>query len=422
MTSKKNKLEEGAEKATYLFVSASPGAFKIFTLLILGAISNSIQSEVANDLAIINFMTMLTAIGAGTHLLHITPKRDGASEYEAYATLKPSLIKLIPLTLIVCIVLFLINKEAYKILSSASEASILLFTSSLYWIFRHYHLARENKRQLVIMEIWLWLCTSLAIILLTTFHALSTKTFLISLSLAYTASFIKQLTRVALHPTTHKIKITRAALSIGLSNLVSGGLINLAPSICYNLGNSSITGMVGLIINTTSITLTIIRAQLYRASPKISESILKNKEDTQRTCQDTQSRITKSIIITSLALQPINVILAIKTQNMHDAPSILIYSILITLLICTPQLCAVNSVVANFIGRTNSLLLANLVHATFTLASTYAIYRSTNDGSITFTAFLSISSTLFIMRNIFINHDILRKTKKLTTQTTQTTQ
>lgn len=419
MKSKNNRLEEGAEKATYLFISASPGAFKIFTLLILGVFSNSIQGEVANDLAIINFMTMLTAIGAGTHLLHIIPKRDGASEYEANATLKPSLIKLIPLTLTFCVVLFFIDKEAYKILSSPLEASLLLFTSSLYWIFRHYHLARENTRQLVIIEIWLWSFTSLAIIILIAFHALSTKNFLISLSLAYTASFIKELTRAVLHPTTRKIKITRAAISIGLSNLVSGGLINLAPSICYNLGNSSITGTIGLLINTTSITLTIIRAQLYKASPRISESILKKREETPKLCQDTQSRITKTIIITSLALQPINVILTIKTQSTHDTPTIFLYSALITLLICTPQFCAVNSVVANFIGRTNSLLLANLAHATLTLASTYTIYRLTNDGTIRFMAFLSISSILFIMRNLFINYNILRKIKYLTSQTSQ---
>ena len=63
------------EKIIYLFISASPGGFKIYVLLFIGFLSSKVQGDLANDLSIVGFLTMITAIGAGTQLLHLIPKK-----------------------------------------------------------------------------------------------------------------------------------------------------------------------------------------------------------------------------------------------------------------------------------------------------------------------------------------------------------
>ena len=62
-------------KADFNTFFASPGGFKIYVLLFIGFLSSKVQGDLANDLSIVGFLTMITAIGAGTQLLHLIPKK-----------------------------------------------------------------------------------------------------------------------------------------------------------------------------------------------------------------------------------------------------------------------------------------------------------------------------------------------------------
>lgn len=405
----KKIIERLPDKISYLFISASPGIFRILILLVIGIISNKIQGEIANDLSIISFVTMLTAIGAGTKLLHIIPKGDKSTEDKALATLKSAVIQLSPLILFICLFIPFFDKKIYKAFSSPWAASLLLLTSSIYWIIRHFHLAREDKANLFVIELWLWLGTIAAISYITLTDKISTTNVLLSVSAAYTISIATISIKLALHPQKEKVSIINPAISIGLSNLVSGGLINLAPSICYNLGNLAISGAIGIIINTTSITLTLIRAQLYKKSPRISLALSERSPDLLKICKEAQSKILKTTIITSAAVQPLNLALSSRTSNDIDIYSTLGYSAIITALICIPQLCAVNSIVANFIDRSRSMLALNLIHALITITATYLIHISLNNGTTTFISFLALSSLLFLFRNAAVDRIVSRE-------------
>lgn len=411
---KQNKIN--FDKIIYLFIAASPGGFKIFILLILGILSSNIQGVIANDLSIVGFLTMITAIGAGTQLLHVIPKKISSSDSEARTVLKSALIKLLPYIFFICITFYLIDSQILKSSSSDFETAILLFSSSIYWIFRHYYLAREATNKLILMEAWTWLSTTILFITLYNLGNLTAENALISISISYTISFSTSLTKVMLHKENNKISIIRDSASIGLSNLISGGIINLVPSICYNLGNAALAGTMGLMINISSVTLTLIRAQLYKKSPQISSAISEKNPNIITICKNTQLTITKLILASSLALQPINVISSYYTQHNTSLISTFGYSILITALIGVPQLSAINSIVANFIGKSRGMLIANTAHATLSISITYILHIVFNNASITFIAFLISSSLLFVGRNIVINRmtfDELNKTINL---------
>ncbi|MGP5276130.1 hypothetical protein [Pseudomonas helleri] len=411
---KQNKIN--FDKIIYLFIAASPGGFKIFILLILGILPSNIQGVIANDLSIVGFLTMITAIGAGTQLLHVIPKKISSSDSEARTVLKSALIKLLPYIFFICITFYLIDSQILKSSSSDFETAILLFSSSIYWIFRHYYLAREATNKLILMEAWTWLSTTILFITLYNLGNLTAENALISISISYTISFSTSLTKVMLHKENNKISIIRDSASIGLSNLISGGIINLVPSICYNLGNAALAGTMGLMINISSVTLTLIRAQLYKKSPQISSAISEKNPNIITICKNTQLTITKLILASSLALQPINVISSYYTQHNTSLISTFGYSILITALIGVPQLSAINSIVANFIGKSRGMLIANTAHATLSISITYIFHIVFNNASITFIAFLISSSLLFVGRNIVINRmtfDELNKTINL---------
>lgn len=398
-----SKKQKNLENLIYLFISASPGGFKIYVLLFLGLLSSNIQGALANDLSIVGFLTMITAIGAGTQLLHIIPKKNNTSDSEARTVLKSALIKLLPYISIICITFYLTDLLILKSLSSSTEAAVLLFISSIYWIFRHYYLAREATKQLLIMEAWTWSITTTGFVALHILGKLTTQSALITISASYFISFAAPLITTILHRETQNVSIICNSASIGLSNLVSGGVINLAPSICYNLGNTALAGTIGLMINISSVTLTLIRAQLYKKSPEISLAISNKDPNTIALCRNTQLAITKTICISSLALQPINVLTAHYTQHSGSLSSTLGYSLLITTLICLPQLSAINSIVANFIGKSSSMLLANSGHALLAISTTYTFHLTFNNPSITFISFLVSSSLLFIGRNKIID-------------------
>ena len=391
------------EKIIYLFISASPGGFKIYVLLFIGFLSSKVQGDLANDLSIVGFLTMITAIGAGTQLLHLIPKKIDTSESDAKKVLKSALNKLLPYIFSICLFFYLIDHLILKSLSSDIQTASLLFVSSLYWIFRHYFLARETPMKLLEMEVLVWTTTTIGFIALYAADHLTTDNALITISASYFISYAAPLFTTMRTKQTQKIFIIQDSASIGLSNLISGGVINLAPSICYNLGNPALAGTMGLMVNISSITLTLIRSQLYKKSPEISLSIAKKSPDTISLCKNTQTSINKTIFISALVLQPVNIIASHYSQDSSNLYSTLGYSLLVTALICTPQLSAINSTVANFIGKSSAMLLANCTHAALVIATTSFFYIIFNEPSITFISFLASSSILFLGRNKVIN-------------------
>jgi len=398
------------EKLAYLFIAASPGGLKIFTLAIIGFFATGhIQGEVANDLSITAFLLMLTAIGAGTQILHLIPKDKDSSEKSA-EILKSLLAKLIPYILLISTILYLFNKFFITTLNKPLEASLLLFTSSIYWIFRHYYLARSALKNLIVLEAITWAGTALTAITLSVLDKLTPSYILFYLSATYFISIITPLVSLIKYHSNRETKIIADATSIGLSNLASGGIINLAPSICFHVSGPALAGAVGLITNICSIALTIIRAYLLKKIPEISNTIslnLKKEFDVifNKTCTTT----TKITLISFIAIQPIAIGATYATQAELGLSAIIIYSALIAAFICTPQLCATESVIINFFEKSKTMLLVNLAHATLTITITLALYTYLGKSPEIFITFLATSIALYILRNYITRNIVIRE-------------
>ena len=398
------------EKLVYLFIAASPGGLKIFTLAIVGFFATGqIQGEVANDLSITAFLLMLTAIGAGTQILHLIPKDSDSSEKSA-EIFKSLLAKLIPYILSISTTLYLLNKFLLKTLNTPLEASLLLFTSSIYWIFRHYYLARSDLNNLIALEAITWIGTALTTITLSAFGKLTPSYILFYLSVTYLISVTAPLASLIKYRNNRETKIIADATSIGLSNLASGGIINLAPSICFHVSGPALAGAVGLITNICSIALTIIRAYLLKKIPEISNTIsLKLKEEFDLTFNKTCTTTTKITLISFIAIQPIAIGATYATQPELGLSAIILYSSLIAAFICTPQLCATESVIINFFEKSKTMLLINLAHAISTIVITLALYAYLGKSPEIFITFLATSIALYILRNYITRNIVIRE-------------
>lgn len=392
------------EKFKYLFISASPGGLKIFILAaIVGISSKKIQSEVANDLSIVAFLTMLTAIGAGTQILHLVPK--GIDEKnKAAEVFKSYLIQLVPCILIICAALYLFDFFVFEVLAKPVEAVLLLLFSSIYWLFRHYYLARFALNHLLIMEFVVWMVTGLGIALLSYLESVTVSSVLLIAGLSYFLSLILPFCLLMRYRSFREKSIVPVAASIGLSNLVSGGVINLAPSICFHVGNPLLAGVVGLITNISSVALTIIRAFLLKQIPRISEKISGlERQGFFDLFKKSKSKIKSIVWVNFFLVQPLAIYVTWKVQPAIKASEIAIYTLLITTFICIPQFSAIESVVINFLGRSRVILFANLTHALIVICVTSMGYFYWGKSPYVFFTFLTSAAILYVFRNLIIN-------------------
>lgn len=391
------------EKLIYLFIAASPGGFRIFTLAVVGILSGGkTQGEVANDLAIIAFLSMLTAIGAGTQILHLIPKSSN-EETQAGEIFKGLLAKLTPYIFTICGIIYIADKFLIRFLANSIEASLLLFTSSIYWLFRHYFLARPGAKNLILMESTSWIASAAGFTILFYTESLVSSNALLSISAAYCLSFLPALASLIKYRANHKPKILHDATSIGLSNLASGGVINLASSICYHVGGASLSGAIGLMTNISSITLTVIRALLLKKIPQISDSIFNSDQGKFKELhKNTQNKINSITVACFFAIQPLSILTTYQSQTELGILSLTIYSALITSFICTPQFSAVDSIIINYFGRSKSMLALNLTHALLVTASTFIAFMHFGKSPVVFFVFLISSILLYFLRNKII--------------------
>lgn len=394
---------EKLKKLAYLLISASPGGFKIFVLAVIGLISNGqIQGEIANDLAIISFLSLLTAIGAGIQILHLIPKKESEAKIAA-EIFKGILLKLNALILPACGLLLVYNTYFSSILNEGFGSVILLFLTSLYWLFRHFFLSRQNLAQLFLMEAISWGVSILGFSYLYITSAPLAQNIIYVLVLSYIASITLPTLTLAKHKANFKYKIFKDAITVGLSNLSSGGIINLAPSICFHIGSAPSAGAIGLIINISSTAITVIRAHLNRTIPEISAAIL-NREPTEFHIlrKFAQNKINKIALLSFFIMQPFMIFIVNESQPNLPLAETLALSILTTAFVYAPQFSAVDSIVINFFGRAGSMLAINIAHATIVGLLTLAFYIASQLSTYSIYIFLSTSITLYILRNLIV--------------------
>lgn len=402
------KLIEAAKRSIYYFTAASPGGFRITLLLLSGIQSKSTQAEVSNDTAIIAFLSMLTAIGAGNQILHIASSYKN-SPRQLKAITSGLLRILLPYILTITAISYFIDNY-FRLFSSSFEGCLLLFCTSIYWISRHIYLSTSSYSRLFIFESSIWAISGFTLFILYYTDTLNTKNILLSVSIIYLLASTPILSTLFCHPSEGIPRITSDAISIGLSNLVSGGVSNLLPSLSFHSGNPELSAAIALTVSITSIPLTFIRAKILKALPEISIK-LKSGDFTNSSTLEKQTAINKFLLTCLIGLIFPLVIYLIYTHPTIPAVNLIFYTGLTLTFVAIPQLVSIESAVLNFLGASNSLLAYNVWHAFASITITTISYLILHNERNLLPTFLIISSTLYLIRNIAINnkhHEILK--------------
>lgn len=395
------------EKISYLAIAASPGAFKICVLAAVGVLSDrvGVQGEIANDLAIISFVSMLTAIGAGLRLLHLIPKEKDSREQSA-KLLKGAIIKLCPFIVLTCVAIYFSSTFGFDILNNGKESAVLLFAVSIYWLFRHFFLARANKTKLIALELLLWSVTVAGFAVIYLQESFSSPNVTLIIAGAYLISIFPELISLSKVSANYDFDILKDSLLLGLSNLVSGGLVSLAPSIAYHTGGPALAGIIALISNILSITLTAIRAYLLKSTPLISD-VLATKNGFKEVKRKVQRGINIIMLVCSLALLPLAVLTVIKVQAGADVLTVAIYSLSITAFICIPQFAAVSSLAMAFIGSSGLMLGINIIQSALVfMCTSIAFYYM--EPHVVFPVFLCSFALFNLFRNYIVTLAVLK--------------
>jgi len=350
---------------------------------------------------------MLTAIGVGTQILHLIPKKNEEAKI-AGEIFKSYLVQLIPYILAICGILYLESRFFFQILSRPEETVFLLFISSVYWLFRHYYLARFVLVQILAMDVIVWIVTSLGLIVIWYFEKITTSNILLLIGFSYLASIVWPVFSLTRHKFNYVKNIIPIAVSMGFSNLVSGGVVNLAPSICFHIGSPALAGMVGLITNISSIALTVIRAFLLKIIPRISLAILdRNKNDFSDLFFRSKSKIRLIIFVNIILIQPLSFFTNFAVQPSSSIYEVLLYTLLLSAFVCVPQFSAIESIIINFLDKTKFILIANLIHAFVVISVTFLSYFYWGKNPVVFFVFLSCAIIFYFIRNEVISKVVI---------------
>lgn len=387
----------------HLIISASPGGYKIFLLAAVGYLgSSTTQGEIANELAIISFLSLLTSIGTGILLIHIVPKSPCEAAH-ANAIFKGILIKSIPHILLVCLTLVVINHTAVKINSIPSLAAALLFTTSIYWLLRHLQIARKNTDQAIRTEASIWILTITGLTISSNYYETTTESTIIVVVFSYLIAIAGPIIKILQAKTDFNTRFYKESILISFSNLSSGGLMFLAPSIAFHFGSAATAGLVGIMTNSLAISLAGIRAYLNKVIPNISNLISQKKHDSSKNLSTiSQKKVNKFLALSGIAALPFLYLISSHTQPTTSTTEIAILSILVTAFCLTPQLSAIDSIIANYYSKSGQVLVINTLHAAAVIITTIA-YELTNPATNKTTEIFLLSSTaLYIVRNIAI--------------------
>jgi len=221
------------------------------------------------------------------------------------------------------------------------------------------------------MEAIFWAVNISGLILVKCFDKFALTNILFVIAVGYFASFSLTIMMLIKVRACYESNIIHDSFFVGLSNLVSGGVMSLAPSICFHLAGPLLAGAIGLMINIASVVLTILRAYLLKKIPELSSAIDGASQIRFGVLRrEVQLKVNSMLFVSFLVVQFVMVPLIAYLQPELDFSKVLFFSFAVTAFVCVPQLSAVDSVVINFFGRSRRMLTVNSLQLMVTILVT----------------------------------------------------
>lgn len=253
-----------------------PGFFKLLSLLSIGYFYNEeVLGFYVNDIAFAFTLSLLTGIGWGALLLKITPSLN------SYRSLQYLLLLSMYSLLTFFIVLpFLYLAYKLEYLLNFESTIFLLFTLSIYFVVRHYLLAKREYFKLFFLEL------SVLFIFYILFFVFPKAENLISITaisfimptillLFYGYLLFNKGYRIS--APFNKREIVQG-LQFSLNNFISGGVTTILPIFFMNMGGAVYAAFVGVLTNVINALLLLPRSMANYKIVSLSHSIKNNTE------------------------------------------------------------------------------------------------------------------------------------------------
>jgi len=263
-------------KFVLLMVTGLPGLFKLLSLFYIKyKYGNEVLGIYTNDIYVVLTLSLFTGIGWSALLLKLIPVKKF---YRSIQVLFSLVIYSIMTVLITLPILYLL--QYYNYIFNVIGVFFLVLSTSLYYLIRHYLLAKREYNHLLIMELliivsfflflWLWgdkdnllYITSLSFIMPIVYIAL--LFFKLSESL------------YGLKIVVSKNNIYQGFL-FSFNNLISGGVISILPIVFMQFGGVIYAGYMGILLNITNAMMLISKAIANFKIVSLQYAIKKKKE------------------------------------------------------------------------------------------------------------------------------------------------
>lgn len=260
------------KKTQNLLVVALAGASRLFIVGWIGLIYGAeAANSISNDLGIAAFLVMFTGVSVSAQLLHLIP---GLSRQKAIYRLNGVIKAWVPSVLLLLVILWGAAQIKPGLLACGYSIYLFLISQTIYWIMRGYWLASMQYLQIL----WVDIVGYTALVLVGILYWYGLHLDAVDAFNAYAVAML--LTALTLYwqvkkefPSDSEPIDPKKFWYTGLSNLASGGLLALSPSICYQTGGQMLAGFVSMANSLYAMVAMVVRAKLTEAVPLIAAQI-----------------------------------------------------------------------------------------------------------------------------------------------------
>lgn len=263
-------------KIILLTVTGLPGLFKLLSLFYIKyKYGDEVLGIYTNDISIVLTVSLFTGIGWSALLLKLIPS---INIYRSIQVLFTLVIYSIITILFTLPLIYLAHYSGY--IFDTLGVSILVFSTSFYYLIRHYFLARREYTFLLVMEIsilvlfflFLWLWGNQDNLLYIT-----SLSFVFGIVYIFFLFFKLIKSSYILKIVVHRNNIYQGLL-FSLNNLISGGVGTILPVAFMQLGGAAYAGYMGILLNVANATMLISKAIANFKIISLQYAIKKKKE------------------------------------------------------------------------------------------------------------------------------------------------
>lgn len=360
------------ERGFVLAATAFPGLQRILQLALVQHFAGAEQlGRFASDVAIINLIGLFTAIGASALLMTRVPALRGARQSQLLLGVAA---RAAGATLLGALVLG--GLGAAGLVFDAPQSIVLLAGWSGYQLYRHFLLARQRYRRIVLLESLL--IVAMAAIMALPIGAPATLAYLsfglpsLALTLLMLAVAARDLGRAGYRWLVPQRRVLATSAEFALINLISGGMQMMLVPLCVQLAGPRYGGLLGLLASGLNVLVLFPRALSLNNLPLLARAVQAGETDVvARTLKRFRSQLLQVDLAVSVpACAAWFVAGALLVPQQHALPGAQPIFVLMLLTFLASQMVLPESNYLQVVENTRFPLLANgVTFALFALAA-----------------------------------------------------